>query len=680
MSQVIGRGREAEVAALLAPLRDGAEVTSGVWLTGIQIGHDRWTVTLATSPTVTAASAQTRLLFQPLGRQSADAQQHVLGQTASFSVVASAATGPLLVGQNQVLRAVQANDRGGFFARGDKEAAVEAPALAAWVPPIVAALWLVVGLGLLWLALQHYKRWGAWLLAAGLLMAAARTRQSVPWTPLHADDHAWLEAAIGLNNPDVVGAGQRLFAGYGPSWGLLQQWTAPLLGADLEALGRWSTILGSLAAVLAGLAAARLTGSVWSGLLPGLAVAWLPVAVRVGRSESTLVVAQVLVAAGLILGQGRTAMEQVATAAILLLLATGHPLGPVFAGGLLLAIWALRQSRSPEHLGAGPSVQVVYPALPSPNAAKPSGISWLYRVDWVSLVPFGVAVVAGTGWLYAQQTALLGQRLTATDQILPLPGAPWQFWLWLDAGWGSWALVALAALGAASWPGQPRWRRASLLMALVVTATGGLLVIACLTDAARYQAPLAPLLAVCMATLWVRRPLEQPRPFWVNLGALVVVWQLLGTPAGLQQMDAQAQSWQHLRRELAQTTGQLQFLIPERTGQHRGHVVLDAPRGLLWAGGPQATVRQVPDFLQDCRDGIQQPPAWLYLSAACAVQPAPGQQRVCQELESLMDHTQPVRSALIRPLPPLLPEGLRGEFHTFMADSVDFRLARARCP
>lgn len=674
-AQIVGRGREAEVQQLLTPFADGRPVSAQVKLTGIRIGHDHIVVQLAEDVTGSAPQ-RGDLRMLPVGKQSA--AQQALAASGSFAFEARTPTPALATAAGLVADAVRRNDDGQFFARGGKQAAPEAPPPAPWVVWTVATLWGAVALAVVLLVLQHSRRLASWLFAAVVLVLAARARQDVLFTPLHADDHAWLDAAIGLANPDVTGAANRLLGRYGPSWVLLQRWTAPLLGEDLEALGRWSTMVGALASVFAGLAAARLTGLLRHGWLPALVVAWLPVSVRVGRSESAVVLAQLLLAVVVLLAPGRRWFEQLGCMAAIALLASGHPVGPVFAAAGVAAVWALRRPLPAPQEAAVEAGAGHFPALPAPNASHAPRRS--ARLDWFTAVGPALAWLLAAAWLIQQQQALLGDRLDTTKRWLPIPGEPWTFWLWWRSDYGSAVALTLAFAGPLFWTAVSRWRRLWLFCALLAGSVGGWLVVACLTDALRYQAPLAPLVAVGLATWDVTRAGATGRPFWQSLAMLGVVWQLIGSPEGLRIDDAQAQSFRHLRQIWSQGAGDVQFLLPDQGEYASRRVVMDAPRGRLWTGGPRAVVRSAVDFVQDCRDGVPQPPAWLYLSSTCAVVPAQGQADVCASLQPLVDHQHPVRAAIVRPLPPLSAHGLRGEFHDYRSDSVDFQLARAKCP
>lgn len=672
-AQIVGRGREAEVQRLFAPFGDGLPITPAVRLTGIRIGHDEIVVQLAEAATGTSPRGGD-LRLMPFGKRAAEPTAPA--PSGSFQFAVRAPSVALGEAAGLLADAVRRNDDGQFFARGGKQAAPEAPPPPLWVVWTVAAMWGLVALAVAALALRHRQRLAAWLFAAVILVLAARARQDVLFTPLHADDHAWLDAAIGLANPDVAGAAHRLLGRYGPSWVLLQRWTAPLLGDDLEALGRWSTVVGALAAVLSGIAAARLTGLLRHGWLPALVVAWLPVSVRVGRSESAVVLAQLLLAAVVLLAPGRRWLEQLGCLAAIALLATGHPVGPVFAAAGVAAVWALR--RPPNLTSANlPTGAGHFPALPGPAGTGPG---LLRRVDWPTAVLPSLGWLCAAGWLLRQQQALLGERLDMTKQVLPIPGEPWAFWLWWRSDYGSAMVLGLSFVGPLLWTQVSRWRRLWLVLALLAGSVAGWLVVACLTDALRYQAPLAPLVAIGLATWGVAREGGVPRPFWQPLAMLGVVWQLIGQPAGLRLDDAQAQSFRHLQHIWSDANGEVQFLLPDQGEYANRRVVMDAPRGRLWAGGPRTTARSVVDFVQDCRDGVTQPPAWLYLSSTCAVVPAEGQGDICASLHAVIDHAHPVRSAIVKPLRPLGAFGLRGEFHDYRSDVVDFRLARAKCP
>lgn len=672
-AQIVGRGREAEVQKLFVPFGDGLPITPAVRLTGIRIGHDQIVVQLAED--VTGSSPlRGDLKLMPTGKRVVEPAAPAPSGSFQFAVRAPSAA--LAQAAGLLADAVRRNDDGQFFARGGKQAAPEAPPPALWVVATVAALWGLVALAIAELAVRHRRRLAAWLFAAAILLLAARARQEVLFTPLHADDHAWLDAAIGLANPDVSGAAHRLLGRYGPSWVLLQRWTAPLLGEDLAALGRWSTVVGALATVLSGLAAARLTGLLRHGWLPALVVAWLPVSVRVGRSESAVVLAQFLLAAVVLLAPGRRWLEQLGCVAAIALLATGHPVGPVFAAAGVAAVWALR--RPSEGLVANlPAGAGQFPALPGRSAAA-TGL--LRRIEWSTALGPALAWLVAAGWLLQQQQALLGERLDTTNRILPIPGEPWAFWLWWRSDYGSAIALGLAFIGPLLWKQVSRWRRLWLFLALLAGSIAGWLVVACLTDALRYQAPLAPLVAIGLATWGVAREDGLPRPFWQSLAMLGVVWQLIGQPAGLRIDDAQAQSFRHLQHLWPDAKGEVQFLLPALDEFASRRVVMDAPRGRLWAGGPRSTVRSVVDFVQDCRDGVTQPPAWLYLSSTCSAVPLQGSPEICATLYAVIDHTDPVRSATVKPLKPLGAFGLRGEFHDYRSDAIFFWLARAKCP
>jgi hypothetical protein len=455
---------------------------------------------------------------------------------------------------------------------------------------------------------------------------------------------------------------ERALDEYGAAWVQAQRWTLPLFGYDWSALGRWSAALGALMAALTD-AAARAAGGTRGGSLVGaLVCAYAPVAVRVGHSESTLVVAQLLVAVALWLAA--TGIRWGAVAAIGLL-ALGHPLGPLYALGTALACWAVLPSRTHALVVEGTPTQ--------PRRG----------LQWLSLAALVAMALAGLALNLAGNASLLAHRAHTTDQILPIPLNPWQFWLWLDPAWapmtvlvlalvGGWAVVALRP--------QPWARSLGLPVgALAVTATGWL-VVACVTDALRYQAPLAPLLAVLAGLAMLPLPLGMR-----GRGALTIVrniaWiatlvAVLRHPPGRLLQDAQAQAFTDVQLHLPHESWVLRPDVPAGAR----HVVVEPPNGALWARGPQLHPYSSATLRADCTNHRPPPsPLYVWLPPDCDAAELPGAVSACALLRSAAMPGPPVAEGDVPWLSQRYPEGLPGEFHRHRSTVGHWQLLRAGC-
>jgi hypothetical protein len=305
----------------------------------------------------------------------------------------------------------------------------------------------------------------------------------------------------------------------------------------------------------------------------------------------------------------------------------------------------------------------------------------------------GATVAAAIAWQVTSHAGLLGARLDATRNALPIPARFWHFWLWWHGEWG--AVVAstvLLLLGCAGLYAQRRvhgravavWTTLAWTAGLVAVAAAGLVVVACITDALRYQAPLAPVLALTLA--FAPRAAALLGDSWQLIGRgmvafaqLLAVLEVARTQAGSAALDSQGQAYQLLRRELADERKPFALIAPERPPGARRHVVVGMPLGPWRAGGPAVSVMSDVAFRQRCLEG-QAPAAWLFLPPACEAIDLPEAGTPCAALEPLLDIEGGVRAGYVRPLQPLTATGLRGEFHDFKGDLLGWRLGHARCP
>ncbi len=626
----IGPGREAEALQLLRPYADQGEVVPGVVLAGVQIQPDRLVLKLhdaagpdATLTLWTVPSAPNR------------------PPPKSFRPEPSVATTPALQqAQTNLLAAVARNDTGSFAVGAP--VTTPNPAMAqenVWADPgmalrlaLAVALWLLLGVAVVRQLRQRVGdascggRIGRWIAGLIVVSVAFGARSEAPFTPLHANDHAYEDIAVALGTPESGPATVRAVVEYGPSWVVAQRATVPLFGRTHDGLARWSAAVGALAALFAFLAATQACGTGSAGLLAGLVVALAPVAVRVGHSESVLVVAQLLVAVGLWLAvTAPNLANRLGLLAVVGLLATGHPLGPAYAAGVAALAWAVER-------GVDPSGRV------APDVLLP----WRSRLGWAAALAGVVAAGLALGWL--GDAGLLARRVAVTSQEVPISTGFWRVWLWLDPAWSSVAAVVLATLG---WMALPvhfatPWQDRTLRtlafgLGLGAVALPGLVVTASVTDALRYQAPFAGALAVAIgfAPALVQDPLARgrwPRVVVVLLVALAVLVELGRDLPGETHLDVQAQAYQGLRRAVGKQPGEVWLLQVERDGA--AQVVVEAPVGRLAADGPTLRVLSVRQAEAAGKAGRTLPrPLYVFLDPGCEARVLQGSAGPCAALE-----------------------------------------------
>lgn len=716
---VIGPGREADVLALIAPHRPGVALAPGVVLGRVQI-HEREVVYVVRLSAAAAggaeASAALRLRPRPLARQ-ADGPKG-----PAFSLHPDAATGPLGDGLAALSRAVLTNDDGRFpfLAAVDSRTAARPTsvpqgsrwerylALALW------ALWAVAGLLAVWLWVRRAgqplapRRWAPWVAALALFAVAAWARWRLGFTPLHANGHAFEDAAASLG-VDGAAALSRLDAIYGPALRLAQRASVALTGAHLDGLATAGALWGGLAAVLCASAVAALAGRL-GGILAGLAMALLPLALRLAASESDLVVAQALIAAALLaavavpsaaeagspwLGRAR----DLCLAAALGLLALGHVLGPPMAATVAATAVSLRHAAA---LAAAPPLGPDTPRLgPVARAAATEHASAAASAALRLGLPL-IAVGALCGGLRLH-TALehvadrggIGIALEAT------------MLLFTDGDWFAPGLAACAVLGlvgdlAARQPAPALATVRSRLLGLagtlalwlgaIVALFSMLVICASTTDAVRYQGALLPVVLTWAARLpsllsWITAMMAgstQPSPVasagtqrqrlatWA-LG-LVLAADIAWPRAGADFQDSQGAGWRAVRPALVALGADLTLVSP----RHRGPapVVIETPRGAISAIGPELARLREEDLRAACEARLALPAnLYVLLPPACEARGAD-----CGGLRRLRLGSAPVAAGRVDVAPYLDRERPRAEFSDFQGGSAAWSLWRAGCP
>lgn len=705
---VIEAGRERDVLALVAPFQDEGEISGGVVIAGIRVRGDRVEVLLALGrPPTEVATLSLRPLDPEAGRAAG----------ASFRIVRPQQTSaPMGAAADAVIAAIRANDDGRFFplpadpaeeatsaqagpAQADKGADVSPTGRHPRVPMaeidadfnlwrqpgtmFAVGLWLVLLLALavrmaaaLGAARSPGRRAGLGthiLLLALTVTVAMLARQATPLTPLHANHHAFDDLSVTLDLADSGPSTQRAVRAYGPSWLVAQRVTTALFGRHHAGVGAAAVWWGALAVALCLAAGWAAGGTGWPLMLAAMAMALAPVAVRVGHSESTLVIGQWLVAATLALASRRSSLATAGTLAGVLLLATGHVVGPALAGGTALLAWSMPppRARSADH------------SAPQRRAAKRD----LWRLGALILAPVLGAIIHLQG-----SSGEVADRVAATGSWLPIPGNPNAFSLWFDqqqAPLGLLLLVGLGVLGLSlrrgarrSWYG--RAEVASAVAGVFALGAGGLLVCASVSDGLRYQATLAPALVVVagQAVHLQRRTRGLAR--FAGRTALALVGVLILLPLtsplpGLQRLDAQGQWYGHLRTALAHETGPVYLLIAGRGGP-RG-AVFQAPQGQLWADGPVAIEVRQDSVSFECQAGLAlRQPLYVLFPPACASGPDAQAALACAALEPYVDYDRPMVTGLAWPLKAASDEGIPGEFLRYRGAVVPWRVARGRCP
>jgi hypothetical protein len=685
----IGRGREAEVLRLIQPFQDEGPVAKTT-LARIAIRPDHIAFVLREP---TGATATLKLLpADPDPKRP---------PPRSFRVERDVTDNAALVeSQTLLLGAVAKNDDGQFFARPlaaegptprkgsvlDAEADQRAP----WLTGLAVALWVLLGLCIARAATGGGIPGTPWLsrsvLALVVLYVALQARREVPFWPIHANQHAYEDLGVALSLPESAHDAARAVAEYGPAWVTLQRQTVGVFGATHEGVARWSNWVGALAALFAFLAAARLAGP-WRALPGALVVAWAPVAVRVGHSESPVVVAQLLVGVALWLAAGSRRVERVGVVVALLLLALGHPLGPALAGAVALSAWALAPLGTHHSKPAGDAL-----ALPTrPDAAEPRHTAAL---PWLAILVATVAV--GLAIALWGNAGLLQGRAERTG-VVPLPTAPHAFWLWLDPAWAPVSAMVPLALGVVGlWRGVrssanrlvAALRTSAFALGVAGLTAAGFVVIACVSDGLRYQAPFAPLVCVAMALSWraVRGEFAWRWPLRVvhALALVAVLLELTRTPPGATALDSQGHADTALRKALAHEKGDVWLLVPDRDDGPGpvARVPLEVPVGMWREAGPRVRPLLVGDAATACRTGMPLPqPLYVWLGPACHALETAGRAPPCRELGPYVDRSRPV---VARGTVPLLagasPRGLAGEFSRFDAqDKVAWELWWGRC-
>ncbi len=644
-AQAIDRGREPDVLRLLLPYVDEGPVGEGGKLGRIAIGQQ------AIELDVVNGTGQTGSL-----RLTPRAPADQADGSKSFRIAVPVAPTPQLAQAQQLLRAaIVRNDDGSFFAHArviwmtEQTPVMDSGALR-FALQWASALWGILLALLVWHAWRDRAplKWLFWLSFA---LLAALVRRQTPFVPLHANGHGLEELLVAIGGPDDAGATGRFVLQYGPAWLTPLRSLTAWIGQTHDQLAVVSSALGGLAAAFGTAAAWRLSRQwLWTAMAAGIFI-FVPVAARVGHSESPFVVAQLLVALSLWLSTHRTHGTQFALLLTLALLALGHPVGIGFAAGVYLLILAIS----------------------------------LDDAEWRPA--FHLLLLAGTviavGVELSQCRMSVADRLTSSPQFqIPVPTRPQDYWLWLQAGYAPRAAMLAMAMGLWSFGrgrvGRMRWVvLGTALMGTGLVAAAGLMVTACVTDGLRYQAPFAPVLTLLVA----RAGQGFAEHFQGRILAaalwLSIAWGFGDLDAG-RRPDAQGQAYLDLRQNLRRLTGDVWLVTPDRA---RGHeqVVVQMPLGRLSTDGAILRTLTVSDVQTACTTHMTLPKqAFVWLDPACAAVVPTGATPACETLLPLVGET--VQEFHVSPVLPLSTAGMAGEFNKYPPGAIALKLARLRCP
>jgi hypothetical protein len=703
-------GHERDLLSLIAPLQMDGEVAGGR-LSGLQVDRNQiaWEVTSATGETA-------RLLWTARPATGAAAVSG-LPPSASFALQTDPSPPPqaLLPALQELAARVRHNDQGGWIARLTTPLQIErsnsppaAPQTQASAPAakdhsvavtgwlaLAAMLWLVASTALAWVAIHGWRsrataeRWWTLLGLAAIAVVAFAVRGAVPATLLHCNNHG-LEDLRAVLGDDAAGW-SRLVLRYGPAWFGPQALLARLGGSTDAAVFAASTGWGTVATVLTATAAWLWHGSYAAAALAGLWMALMPLAVRVGHSESTLVVGQcavalVLLAAGLL----RRSRAAVATQAggdpvagppralawtllccALVIIAAGHTFGPGYA----MALWLL-------------VAEVVVAAAP--------GVSrWQAGLRWLAVAALPVVIFLA---LLLGSDASNRSRLAAATLSEASPFKPWQHLLWLDGGWTPWAAQALAGLGLVRLVAAgPRLRWLTLPAGLGLLVGLALFIGGSLSVAMRYQSLLGPVLA------------------WLAGGALLLpraapwqlqrLWRVATTGLALAALAGLAvhrvpYRWQDLEAHVFAALEPLVptlpdgslVLLPDREGTPDQEVMIDFPAFLARRSGRRLAVLHHGEWQRLQREAAAAPSTATFVwrsphcQARARVVGRPPAQRdaegfalrdVCAPLEALRRQAGAVTIARGHHPPPREPlDRLPDEYNVYGDSAVIWHLTR----
>ncbi|HAN31526.1 MAG TPA: hypothetical protein DCQ06_08000, partial [Myxococcales bacterium] len=394
-------GREQDILALFAPFGDEQPITPEATLLGVEVsGFEVRVIVSRNAPNTSRAIVRMR------PKDLSDQARHAFTLSSSDTEDLELQKAMKLLSQ-----AITKNDDGSFFHPGKDQVVADAPTFTplhkrplVWVSGLLWLLLLSLMARLMSGSAQSFIRRGQthqqltlWVCLVVLLAASLWWRRTQDWTPLHANNHAWEDLAVLLDQPETQMGLDSQMRTYGPSWFVLRRALTSVFGANFEIVGLIGVWLGAFAALLAWLAT-RAAGGGWiSATVATAAITFAPISTRVAHSESDLIVGQWLMAAGLWLGTRPGLWGLVGAGCCVALMALGHVVGLAFAGALALMVLSLRASLSESSHGQNSQ-------------------SWL--VD-ATVLASPVIGVFGLRWLAMGQE--VSQRMQATSQAIPVP-------------------------------------------------------------------------------------------------------------------------------------------------------------------------------------------------------------------------------------------------------------------
>lgn len=326
--------------------------------------------------------------------------------------------------------------------------------------------------------------------------------------PLHANGHAWREAREVLIPVGVRQHGLAPFM-HGKG-GIALQWSVAAVERALTGTAnplRISRVAGAAAAGAAAFLVIVLVGSPWGGLAAGCTLALMPLAQMLAVSGSALAIPAWLLpwSLGLLIASGRSGDRVLLVGA-----------------ALAAALGALSHTA----MLAWP------PAL---------FVAWLVtargEIKW-SAAAFSALLLVAVAWLFQAENVY--DMVAGRDEGPGLLAAARSGFearnLFVDPRWVSPALVPLVGLWAlASLTRQRVATMAGSLLALAIAAVPFFAVMACSSDAVRYQGALLPLAtSFAVAGVW-----QIPWSTWIGRPAAALVQVALLAPLALRPLRSQ---------------------------------------------------------------------------------------------------------------------------------------------
>ncbi len=696
-------GHETQILGLFEPFAPDQRV-GDVTIAGVQVGSN----TIAVQVTVADGTAARLVLTARASAQPPQMAPGGLPPSASFDLAQQPATpDPRLAAvMLQLAERVRLHDPGGLVERWTRpvgETHVQPPKADSRASAIA---WLIAA-GVLWgIALVALAVLAVWILRRGqgdlplrlamlalVAVVAFVARWHAPTTLLHCNNHGIedLRAVLGQD----LASQPRLILRYGPSFFAPQAWLSAAFGGGDGTVFAVSALVGVVSALVTTVAAWLWTAGLGAGLVAGLFAAVLPLAVRVGHSESNLVFGQLCIALMLLAAGVRARVRGVESGQ-----AGPDPAIARRAGDILLGTATLLTATG-HTFGPGYAVAVLVLSAEALVGPVPRVRDVMRAAVWFAL-PVAAFVLLLSGGDSSNRARLASATLSEAS-----PLKPWAHLLWFDGAWTPWAVQALFVVGLVRfWHAGGTTRRFVVLPGLLLLAGLALFIGGSVSVALRYQSLLAPVWALVVGAAmparlsqvtgkdanWPRR-LEA-----VGAGALLLAG-LGGTAMSAYAYgfaDLEAKVYAALRPVVPTLPDGAVVLVPDREGTPDQEIIIDFPDFLANSAGRRVDVVHLGQWHRMQREAVTAaaPAVYVWRSPHCQARArVVGRwpesrdsaglplRAVCRPLLDLT--AQPgakVVAAGRQPPPQEDPDRLPTEYHQFAGQAVVWGLVQLPAP